>query len=62
MIVLVGIITGAMCGVFLAFVRNYREEDRMKENPRLDELSSLWSDALKDVTRFLPRLFKRSAG
>jgi len=32
-IVLVGTFTGAMFGVFLAFVRNYREEERMKDSP-----------------------------
>ena len=55
LIVFLGIISGVMVGVFLAFLRNYSEEDRTKENPRLDELSSLWSEALRHP-------FKRSAG
>lgn len=55
--VAVGLVTGAIFGVFLAFVRNYREEDRMKEDPRLAGLSALWSEAVNDVTR----LFRRSS-
>ena len=55
--VAVGLVTGAIFGVFLAFVRNHREEDRMKKDPRLAELSALWSEAVNDVTR----LFRRSS-
>ncbi len=55
--VAVGLVTGAIFGVFLAFVRNYREEDRMKEDPQLAGLSALWSEAVNDVTR----LFRRSS-
>lgn len=54
--VIVGILAGVISGVFLAFVKNYREESRRKSNPKLDELSSLWSETLSDVTR----LFRRS--
>ncbi len=61
-IVLVGMSIGAMFGVFLAFVMNYREEDRMRDSSQLDELSSLWSEAVSDLPRFLRRPFKRSAG
>jgi uncharacterized protein involved in exopolysaccharide biosynthesis len=55
--VAVGLITGTILGMFLAFVRNYREEDRMKKDPRLAGLSALWSEAVNDVTR----LFRRSS-
>lgn len=55
--VIVGILTGVISGVSLAFVNNYREESRRKNDPRLDELSSLWSETLSDVTR----LFRRSS-
>ena len=55
--VAVGLVTGTILGVFLAFVRNYREEDRMKEDPRLAGLSALWSEAVNDVTQ----LFRRSS-
>jgi len=52
-----GLVTGTILGVFLAFVRNYREADRMKEDPQLAGLSVLWSEAVNDVTR----LFRRSS-
>ncbi len=55
--VAVGLVTGTILGAFLAFVRNYREEDHMKEDPRLAGLSALWSEAVNDVTR----LFHRSS-
>ena len=60
-IVLAGILAGAMLGVFFAFVGSYREADHMRENPRLDELSSLWSESWSDVTRLLRHPFRRSA-
>jgi uncharacterized protein involved in exopolysaccharide biosynthesis len=53
--VLVGIVMGMVLGVFLAFVANLREGDRLRENPRLAELSALWSEALSDVTRLFRR-------
>ena len=43
MIMVVGLMTGAMLGAILAFARTYREEDRVKENSRTDELFSMWS-------------------
>ena len=43
MIMVVGLLTGAMLGVVLAFFRTYSEEDRRKENSRLAVLYSLWS-------------------
>ncbi len=55
--VAVGLVTGTILGAFLAFIRNYREEDHMKEDPRLAGLSALWSEAVNDVTR----LFHRSS-
>jgi uncharacterized protein involved in exopolysaccharide biosynthesis len=53
--VLVGIVMGMVLGVFLAFVANLREGDRLRENPRLAEVSALWSEALSDVTRLFRR-------
>lgn len=59
LLMFLGVLSGGMVGVFLAFVKNYFEAEKRGQRPRLDEFSSLWREALADVTRFLP--FRRSA-
>ena len=49
-ILMVGVLMGVMVGIFLAFLRNYSEEHRAHTDPRLSELSSLWKEALSEVT------------
>jgi uncharacterized protein involved in exopolysaccharide biosynthesis len=54
-ILVMGIVAGLIFGVFLAFLWNYREKRSMQEDPKLDELSSLWRESLSDLIPFFPR-------
>ena len=54
-----GVVFGAFAGVFFG---NYMEQPRGTRPSELQELANLWRETVTDLRRFVPRLFKRSAG
>ena len=54
-ILLIGIVAGVIFGVFLAFLWNYSEKLSTPEDPRLEELSSLWREFVSDLIPFSRR-------
>jgi uncharacterized protein involved in exopolysaccharide biosynthesis len=61
-IMIIGVICGAVGGAVAVFVRSYMGQPGGTRPSDFQELSSLWSDTMTDLRRFLPRPFKRSAG
>ena len=60
-IMILGIMTGAAGGALAVFFGNYMEQPDGTRQSDLLELSSLWSDTMTDLRRFVPRPFRRSA-
>ena len=62
LILILGILLGAVVGMFAAFLVDSVEEARRIGSSNLDELASLWTQTLKDLRRVGTSLFRRSAG